>query len=434
MALTTDLGQFRDKSIAPSLQSMRARTGVVFRPGALVAHRKNSNLLEVPLSASKRTDLIVCGVYVGKSKFTAGADGGGGAAVDADGNPQMVQFEPGPCGWFDTGANGDQVLDANVGVLCYAYDDNTVYLTDLSVTISPAGRVLEVGQTGTQHAGKVRIYIPNVPTDWAFQDGADAVTSFEAMLASTTNGEGAALIGVEDSGSHYAGTTVEAVLAEIRTDMVSTSNGKGAARVGIEDAGTFTTAVTVEAALAELYKGAKTVQAQVDVPLASSIDAATGALLAVFADGGSSTTPGTELSNSKAVSVRWNNHATPGAIAITVPLPQDLDLAGAVVVHALVSKTGATIGDATKLTIGAYLQTPAALHDADTNFGGDSDAVVGNATAKTVKELTLSLAAVDFAANSAITLTIKPKDGTLGTDDFLLHACWLEYKRAILTS
>jgi hypothetical protein len=204
--------------------------------------------------------------------------------------------------------------------------------------------------------------------------------------------------------------------------------------VAIADAGTFTAQTTVEGATQEIYQHLESVQKQVNIPITAALEVATGALLTVFADGASSV-PGTQLTDSKAVSVRWNNHATPAAIAITVAMPQELDDAANVVFHALVSKIGATVGDATKLTVGAFEQTVGALHDADTDFGGDTDAVVGNATSKTVTELTLTLALADIHATpSAITFTIKPKAGTLGTDDFCLHAAWLEYKGKLLTS
>lgn len=109
-----------------------------------------------------------------------------------------------------------------------------------------------------------------------------------ALLASTSNGEGAALVGVEDAAGYYAGGTVEAVLTAIGVqlggdtdttfdfteanvladddavfaalekldlkwgDLGSTANTEGAALVGIEDAGGYFTGADVEAALAEL--------------------------------------------------------------------------------------------------------------------------------------------------------------------------------------
>lgn len=41
----------------------------------------------------------------------------------------------------------------------------------------------------------------------------------EALAASTANGEGAALVGVEDSAANFTATTVEGVLAELQTNI-----------------------------------------------------------------------------------------------------------------------------------------------------------------------------------------------------------------------
>jgi hypothetical protein len=201
--------------------------------------------------------------------------------------------------------------------------------------------------------------------------------------------------------------------------------GSNASSVAITDTASLFASTDAEGALAELGFN----MAQVNIPLLSAIDVATGALLAVFANG-AVTTPGTQLIDSKSAGIRWNNHATPGAIAVNVAYPQDLDEASTVEFHALVSKSGATVGDATKLTVGAFEHIPGALHDADSDFGGDTGAIVGNATAKTVTEVSLVLAAANVHAPPAsVCLTIKPKDGTLGTDDLFLHSAWLEIKR-----
>jgi hypothetical protein len=275
---------------------------------------------------------------------------------------------------FANGSNTDACSEetAMFGVV-YAGDDHTIFDNDGSATLKPAGRFVGI----EPDSGKVRVFVGMANLGDAFED---------------------------------------------------------ASNIAISDAGSFTASTDVESALAEIYQDIKSIQKQVNIPLTSSIDVATGALLAVFANG-ASTTPGTQLTDSKTACVRWNNDAAPGAIAVTVPMPQDLDDTALVTFHALVSKTGATVGDATKLTVGAFEQTAGALHDADTDFGGDTSAVVGNATAKTVTEVTLTLAAADVHATpSAMTFTIKPKAGTLGTDDLCLHAAWLEYKGKALTS
>jgi hypothetical protein len=199
-----------------------------------------------------------------------------------------------------------------------------------------------------------------------------------------------------------------------------------AAAIEIQDSANLFTASDLEGALAELAKNVS----YIPISLGGCLDAATGAVLAVFANA-TGTTPGTQLTNSKAVTVRWNNDAAPGAIAVGgVIKPEDIDETAAITFVAHVSKTGATVGDATKLTVGAFENVVGALHDADTDFGGDTTAIVGNATAKTVQEVTLALAAADISsAKGSFTFTIKPKAGTLGTDDLVLHDAYLKVVR-----
>lgn len=162
--------------------------------------------------------------------------------------------------------------------------------------------------------------------------------------------------------------------------------------------------------------------------------ASTGAPLAVFADGASAT-PGVQVTDSETWGVRWNNHATPTAIATNVHIPRDFDPSYPATIYFDVSKTGATVGDATTITVGAYLTKEGQLHDADANFGGASGAVVGNLTAKTKSTLSRTFAASDLAAALGTTgpgtlaVSFGPTAGTLGTDDFVVHAAWIEYTR-----
>lgn len=116
----------------------------------------------------------------------------------------------------------------------------------------------------------------------------------DATLASTSNGEGASLIGIEDALAIYTATTAEGALVEVKqladqnetditglqsdvaanqaaiasndtdiannataistleTELASTSAGEGASKVGIEDSAGKFTGSTVEAVLAEL--------------------------------------------------------------------------------------------------------------------------------------------------------------------------------------
>lgn len=164
---------------------------------------------------------------------------------------------------------------------------------------------------------------------------------------------------------------------------------------------------------------------------------AAGTPLAAFADG-ASPTPGLALDNSEAAGVRWNNHATPAAILGCVPLPEDRQPGTDVIVHFVASKTGATVGDATTFTLAGYSHPVGALRDADANLGGASSAMTGDAATKTVQKVTRTIAAADIPNRSdtdpcpALTLSIKPTDATLGTDDVTLHAVLLEYTKAAL--
>jgi len=137
----------------------------------------------------------------------------------------------------------------------------------------------------------------------------------------------------------------------------------------------------------------------------------------------------------ESLGIRWNNHATPDPVMTGVMMPSDLDETKDVVLHILASKTGATLGDAVTFTVTAFFQTVGALHDADADLGGASSAMIGDAAAKTLAELTLTLALADVPAFPCkLTFTIQPTDGLLGTDDVIIHAMWLEYTPKLLTS
>lgn len=186
-------------------------------------------------------------------------------------------------------------------------------------------------------------------------------------------------------------------------------------------------------ALAQLYTDAQSTQGLISLPPAAFI-LLTGAPLAIFADGASAV-PGSAIVDSKARAIRWNNNATLNGVLASFAVPPDLDIAAAVTLTIYASKTGATVGDAVTFDVGAYNQVVGALHDADTNYGGTTSAMTGNATAKTEQAVTLTLAAANLAASPAIvTLTIKPTDGTLGTDDLCLLGVRLNYTKKILSS
>jgi hypothetical protein len=204
-----------------------------------------------------------------------------------------------------------------------------------------------------------------------------------------------------------------------------------AATVSILDAGSFTAQATVEAALAEIYQHIYTAKGIIDIPLPVITDA--GVALAAFSNGDSAL-PGYCVT-AEGLGIRWNNHGTPTPVGTVVLVPPDMDVTANAVIHFLAAKTGATVGDATKFTVTAFNNDVGALYDADADFGGDSSAMTGDAVAKTVQEVTLTLALANLTAYpAAIQITIGPKDGTLGTDDVILLKSWIEYKRKVLTA
>jgi len=187
----------------------------------------------------------------------------------------------------------------------------------------------------------------------------------------------------------------------------------------------------VEAALAEIYQHLKSAKGIINIPMPTITDA--GVALAAFSDGDSAT-PGFCVT-AKGLGIRWNNHGTPGAVGTKVIVPPEMDVTANAVLHVLAAKTGATEADATKFTVAAYNNVKAAAYDADDDFGGDTSAMTGTATAKHVQEVTLTLALANLAAYpAAIELTLKPKNGTLDADDVILLAAWIEYKKKLLTS
>lgn len=177
----------------------------------------------------------------------------------------------------------------------------------------------------------------------------------------------------------------------------------------------------------------KTTQARHRLPISGRL--AAGTALAAFADG-DSPTPGLALDGSEASGIRWNNHATPAAIYESVAMPEDRQPGTAVYFKILAHKSGATSGDAVTFTIGAFFQQAGALYDADSDAGGASSAMTGAATAKTTQLCSRTIAAGDVPNETAttptnLTYSVKPTDGTLGTDDVTITAMWLEYTRIV---
>jgi hypothetical protein len=203
---------------------------------------------------------------------------------------------------------------------------------------------------------------------------------------------------------------------------VRTLGGNGGVG-GVAQAGVF---------MGPTIHGAGAAQAELNIPL-TSFTLATGAPLAVFANAASPTF-GLEATGNEALSIRWNNDAAPGTAACSVGLPNDFDGARGCTLEFLASKSGATVGDATTLTITAFLIAVGDLYDFDANAGGVTNALAGAAVAKTTALLTRAIAAADTAADAVgplvlLNFTVTPTAGLLGTDDLFIHKATLKYFR-----
>jgi hypothetical protein len=226
----------------------------------------------------------------------------------------------------------------------------------------------------------------------------------------------------------YAGVLAGDVIPGPFTELTSTTSTK----LWLGD-GPMPPPSPASSAFSELYTDATSSQGLIQLK-PSDFYLATGAPLAVFANG-SSAVPGSSLTDSKAFCVRWNNNATLNAILASFKMPPDADITVNPTAHVRASKTGATSGDAVTFDIALFNNVDAALHDADSDFGGTTSAMTGAATAKTIQNVTLTITASNLAAFPAsVTMTIKPTDGTLGTDDLCLLEVYILYKTKLRAS
>ncbi len=198
----------------------------------------------------------------------------------------------------------------------------------------------------------------------------------------------------------------------------------------ITDAGGFFPVHTVEDALQKLGQDSQSAQYLIRPSLLRlESGAAIPAYNAGVADGY------VQLAN-KNMGLQWNTSATPGDIMAQFLIPPDLDDAKDLVVHLQggIVKAGAGEVDSPVFTIEAYFDVPGAAPGADNDCGGES-AEFSAAVGANLQEKTLTIAAADVpAAPAVLTLVLHPKDGELGTDDFLLSGLWLEGSRKLLAA
>ena len=194
----------------------------------------------------------------------------------------------------------------------------------------------------------------------------------------------AATVSVTDTANYFAGSTVEAVLAEIGADATST--------------------VTIP------------------IPL-GGIMLEDGTAIGKFADSATGVTPGFNQVSNKEIVLRWNNNSggTYSKIAFTIPLPQDLDGTSAMSVHTLAMLSGST--DSPDLVHEVYFGA------GDTDCAGTDPEMTGGSA---LTEYTCAITAANVPnPPSVVTVIIAPKDDEAKTDDVLLYAAWLEGVRAI---
>jgi len=283
-------------------------------------------------------------------------------------------------------------------------------------------------------------------TEYAVADGdmvavkmnnAPGIFEIECIVDSAI-GRGTVLYGAADGKvSDESSGTAQGISIEVGADgkhiRVAFWNVKSttAATVSVDNLGAYTSEVTAEACLEEIYKSLLSAQGIIPIPMPNITDA--GVALAAFSDG-DSPTPGFCVT-AKGLGIRWNNHGTPTPVGTKVLVPPDADVTANMTLSILAAKVGETLADAIKFTIAAYNNDVGELYDDDSDFGGDTDAMTGDATSKTVQHVTRTLALANLTAYpAAMELTIQPKDGTLGTDDVIMLAAWITYTKKLLTS
>lgn len=218
---------------------------------------------------------------------------------------------------------------------------------------------------------------------------ADLTFTTTATLASTANGDGASLIGVEDTSSRWTGTDVESVLDEIGQHIISA-------------------------------------QKFIPIPIHTLREAVSFDVGAIAANGGilaSDTTPILEAINAATDGcqrILWaasNNDQ----VIFQTPLPPDLDVSSDLVIHKRIVSGGTT--DAVGFTVASF------FNEGDTSIADTS----GTNQTTTYAEVTTTIAAADIPSG-AQTLTVGLTPVAHTTDTLAMSAIWIEYTGILRTS
>jgi len=230
------------------------------------------------------------------------------------------------------------------------------------------------------------LMIDITPTPWASLD----LATYAALLASTSNGEGASLVGVEDANSRLTAADVEAALQEIALHSIMS------------------------------------IQKFIPISLYQWREIGTGVVGNIAAIGGvlaSDTTPSLTAINGVTNACQVIHWATSGVdpIAITVPLPPDMDLTKDLVLHLRIVSGGTT--NAVGFTVDSW------FNEADTKVVDSS----GTNQTASYAEVIATIAAADIEVGAqTVTISLTPVAHT--TDTMRLSATWLEYAGKLLVA
>lgn len=202
-----------------------------------------------------------------------------------------------------------------------------------------------------------------------------------------------------------------------------TTSGGQATDVWLSDSTAYTAQTTVEGAIGEIYANHYT-----DVPVTSFV-VNSGAQLTTFADNAASN-PGLTPLSSGPLAIRWNNNNnSTGVMSVIKIQPRAAGVANTVTLNVMASKTSNTsgAGENSSFTVSAIPIAEGSAYDAFPSIGGTTTAMNGQAGAKVVQLVTLTLTSADLTGVNAIGLTLTPTQSTVNTDDLIMHHCWLSY-------
>lgn len=141
-------------------------------------------------------------------------------------------------------------------------------------------------------------------------------------------------------------------------------------------------------------------------------------------------TPGWQQVSGEEVVLTWDGNANPGDVSYRFLVPPDCDTDTDLVLHLL--GTPSSTNDSPVFSVGYTSLGAGDDANADTEVTGSSSEFTADAA---IEEQTFTIANANVAAGpSQLDVHLHPKDGELGTDEFYLYGCWIEYKRKLLSS